>query len=65
MFTSHKYYSDDQMKKNEMGGACGTHGRLDRYIQGFRREGADGKLLLGKPRRRSEGNIKMDLKEVR
>ena len=30
-----KYYSGDQIKKNEMGRACGTYGRQDRYIQGF------------------------------
>jgi hypothetical protein len=38
--------------KKEMGGACGTYGRLEKYIQGFRRGGPDGKTLLGKPRRR-------------
>jgi hypothetical protein len=30
-----KYYSGDQIKKNEMGRACGTYGRQERCIQGF------------------------------
>jgi len=30
-----KYYSGDQIKKNEMGGTCSTHGRGERCIQGL------------------------------
>jgi hypothetical protein len=30
-----KYYSGDQIKKNELGGACGTYGVRERFIQGF------------------------------
>jgi hypothetical protein len=30
-----KYYSGDQFKKNEMGGAYSTYGGEWRYIQGF------------------------------
>ena len=30
-----KYYQNDQIKKNEMGGACGTHGEEERLIQVF------------------------------
>jgi hypothetical protein len=30
-----KYYSGDQIKKNEMGGACGTNARQERCIQSF------------------------------
>jgi preprotein translocase subunit SecG len=30
-----KYNSGDQLKKNEIGGACGTYGRQERCIQGF------------------------------
>jgi hypothetical protein len=30
-----KFYSGDQIKKNEMGRACGTYGRQERCIQGF------------------------------
>jgi hypothetical protein len=35
-------YSRDQIKKNEMGGACGTYGRQERCVQAF---GGD---ILGK-----------------
>jgi hypothetical protein len=30
-----KYYSDDQFKKNEMGGTCNTYWGEERFIQGF------------------------------
>jgi hypothetical protein len=30
-----KYYSDDQIKKNEIGGACGTYGGQERCIHYF------------------------------
>jgi len=30
-----KYYSGDQIEKNEMGGACGMYGGEERCIQGF------------------------------
>jgi hypothetical protein len=30
-----KYFSGDQIKKNEMGGACSTYGWEERCIQGF------------------------------
>jgi hypothetical protein len=30
-----KYNSGDQVKKTEMGRACGTYGREERCIQGF------------------------------
>jgi hypothetical protein len=30
-----KYYSGDQIKKNEVGGACSTYGGGERCIQGF------------------------------
>jgi len=30
-----KYYSGDQIEKNEMGGACSTYGGEERRIQGF------------------------------
>jgi hypothetical protein len=30
-----KYHSGDQIKKNEMGGTCGTYGGQERCIQGF------------------------------
>jgi hypothetical protein len=30
-----KYYSDDQIKKNEMGGVRGMYGGQEKCIQGF------------------------------
>jgi hypothetical protein len=33
-----RYYLDDQIKNNEMGGACGTYGGQERCIQGFGEE---------------------------
>ena len=45
-----------------MGGACGTYGRK-RRATGFL-WGDEGKRPFGKPRRRWEDNIKMDLQEV-
>jgi hypothetical protein len=29
------YNSSDKIKNSEMGGACGTYGRQERYIQNF------------------------------
>ena len=46
-----------------MGGACGTYGGGERCAKGF--GGKPGvKRPLGRPRRRWEDNIKMDLQEV-
>ena len=58
-----KFYSSDQIEKNEMGRACSTYGE---------RTGAcrvsvgkpEGNIPLGRPRPRWEDNIKMDLQEV-
>jgi hypothetical protein len=30
-----KYYKTDQIKKNEVGGTCGTRGRGEKSVQGF------------------------------
>ena len=46
----------DQLKKNEMGGACGTHGGQEKCIQGYCGR-ADGK----RPGGRWDDNTKMDL----
>jgi hypothetical protein len=44
-----------------VGGTCGTHGRgVYRVLVGR----PDGKRPLGRPRRRWEDNIKMDLREI-
>ena len=43
-----------------MGGACGTFGDVHKVLVGK----PEGKKPLGRPRRRCEDNIKMDLEEV-
>ena len=58
-----KYYSGDQMEKNEMCGACSRCGGEERCIKGFGGE-TYGKEQLGRPRRRWEDNIKMELQEM-
>jgi len=46
-----------------MGVECRAYGREERHIQGFGGK-LEGKRPLGRPRRRWEDNIKMDLQEV-
>jgi hypothetical protein len=58
-----EYYSGDQIEKNEMNGACDMCGGQERCIQGLV-ETPEGKRPLGRPGRRCEDNIKMDLHEV-
>jgi hypothetical protein len=58
-----KYYSGDQIKNNEVGGACSTMGEgigAYRILVGT----PEGRRPLGRPRRRWENNIKMDFQEV-
>jgi hypothetical protein len=53
----------NKIEKKEMGGACGAHGEgrgVPRVLVG----NPEGKGPLGRPRRRWEDNIKMDLKEM-
>jgi hypothetical protein len=54
----------DQIKKNEMGGACSTYGEerkgVDRVLLGK----PEGKRPIGRPRHRWEDNIKMDLQDM-
>jgi hypothetical protein len=46
---------------NEVGGACSTHGRgVNRVLVGK----PEGKRPLGRPRRRWEDGIRMDLTEI-
>ena len=55
-----KYYSSDQIKKNEMGGACAPYEDRKggyRVLMGRHEE----KIPLGRPRHRWENNFKMDL----
>jgi len=46
-----------------MGDACSAYGGGERRIQGFGGE-TEGRRPLGRPRRRWEDNIKIDLQEV-
>jgi hypothetical protein len=46
-----------------MGGACGEHGGGEGCIQHFGWE-AEERRPLGRPRRRWEDNIKMDLRKI-
>ena len=63
LFSSPKYFSGDKIEKNEMGGACNAYGDrrgIYRVLVGK----PEGKRPLGRPRRRWEDNIKMDVQEV-
>jgi hypothetical protein len=46
-----------------MGQVCSTQGRDDKYIQNFSGE-LEGKRPIGKPGRRPEDNIKINLKDI-
>jgi hypothetical protein len=46
-----------------VGGACGTHGRGEKSVQGLVGK-PEGKRPLGRPRRRWEDGIRMDLREI-
>jgi len=61
--TAHPILLGDKTEKNEMDGACSVYGErrgLYRVLVGK----LEGKRPLGRPRRRWENNIKMDLQEV-
>jgi hypothetical protein len=61
--TAHQYYLGEQTEKNEMGGACNTHGDrrgVYRVLMGI----PEGKRPFGRPRRRWEDNFKTGLREV-
>jgi hypothetical protein len=58
-----RYYSGNQIEKNEMDGACSTYGEKRgayRILVGR----PEGRRPLGRPRHRWEDNIKMDLQEA-
>jgi hypothetical protein len=61
--TAHEILLGDQLEKNEIGGACSTFGVEKRCIQGFGMETLE-RRSFGRPRRRWEDNIKMDLRDV-
>jgi hypothetical protein len=61
--TAQQYYSGNQIKKNEMDWVCSTYVErrgVCRVLVGK----PEGKRPLGRPRRRLENNIKLDLQEV-
>jgi hypothetical protein len=51
------------MKANEVGEACGTHGKREKSVQGFRGK-TEVKRPLERPRRRWEDGIRMNLREM-
>ena len=58
-----QFCAGGKIEKNEMSGACGTYGEgrgVHRVLVGK----PEGKTSLGRPRRRWEDNIMMDLHEV-
>jgi hypothetical protein len=61
MCTHHHFYSDDQVKKNEICGECSANGgKTYRVFVGKPK----GKRQLVRPRSRWEDNIKIDLQVV-
>jgi hypothetical protein len=52
-----------QVKANEVGRACGTHGRGEKAYKVLVGK-PEGKRPLGRPRRRWEDGIRMDLREI-
>jgi hypothetical protein len=54
--TPNQYYSGDQIRKNEMGGTCGTHGGQEKCIKGY-----CGRAGGKRPGSRWDDNNKMDL----
>ena len=58
-----KYFSGDEIEKNEMGGVCSVYGREERCIQGLVGK-HQGKRQFGRPRLKWVDNIKLDLQEV-
>ena len=60
---SAEYCTGSKIEKNEMGGACGAYGAGERSVQGSGGN-PEGRRPMGRPRRRWEDNIKMDLQEV-
>ena len=58
-----KYYSGDQVKETQMGRTCSTYGERRgayRILEGKHEE----MRPLGRPRRRWENNIKIDLRDI-
>ena len=60
--TAHPVLWGNKIERNEMGGACGTYG--ERGVHKVSVGKPEGKRPLGRPRRRWEDSIQMDLEEV-
>jgi hypothetical protein len=58
-----QYRAGDKIEKTEMGGACSTYGEA-RGVYRILVGKPEGKRPLGRPRRRWENNVRMDLQEV-
>ena len=58
-----KYCSGNRIEKNEMGGECNTYGERKGVYRALVGK-PEVKRPLGRPRRRWDDNIKMDLQEV-
>jgi hypothetical protein len=54
---------NDQVKEDEIGRACSTHGEKRKSYSVLVGK-PEGKRPLGRPRRRWEDNITMDLREI-
>jgi hypothetical protein len=50
IYTLPKYYCDNEIKENEMGGACSICEREEKYMQSFGKTNNEGKKTLGKAR---------------
>jgi hypothetical protein len=62
--TPHPILYCDKIEKNEMCGTCSAYRGEERRVQDFFGGKPELKRLLGRPKRRWEDNIKMDLKKV-
>jgi len=62
--TAHPTLFGNQIKKNELGGACGTYGGEEDVCTGFWCGKPERKRPLRRPRRRWEDNVGMDLQKA-
>jgi hypothetical protein len=61
--TAYRIFAGDKFGMNEMGGACDAYGER-RGVYMVLEGKPEGKTPLGRPTRRWDYNIKMDLQEV-
>jgi hypothetical protein len=64
----HNLYSSPdiirQIKANEVGGACSTHGRGEKSVLGFGGKARRRERPFGRPRSRWEDGVRTDLREI-